>query len=73
MLFGHDSLATKLIFLALAFAVFALFQCLDVNKFIDAENEKRAHDYRQHTLQNAPAGIMIFIIVLLVAALFIPI
>lgn len=73
MLFGHDSLATKLVLLALAFAVFALFQCLDVNKFIDSENEKRAHDYRQRQLQNAPAGMLIFIIVLLVASLFVPI
>ena len=63
----------RLLFIAIVIVACCCVQSYDVNKFINKINEENSSDYRIPKLQTASFGALIFVIILLVLALFLPV
>jgi len=60
------------IFIAILAVFFCVLDCIEINKRINAENEKNSSNYTKERLNTAPVGVLIFVILLLVLFLILP-
>ena len=60
------------IFIAILAVFFCVLDCIQINKRINAENDKNSSDYTKERLNTAPVGVLVFVIILLVLFLILP-